>query len=254
MKCKPIVPPTNCPSCDSTLELVKDQLFCRSSLCEAQSSKKLEHFSKILKIKGLGPKTIEKLGISTVTDLYDLSIQEMIETIGDKLGTKLADQIEASKQATLDKLLHAFSINLIGSTAAIKITDKISHINDITQKNCTDAGLGPKACDSLLSWMDKEFVGKLDVLPFTFSSPKRKTITAKSLGLTVVITGKLEGYKNRTEAGDYLKGLGYKVTGSVSKNTSYLVDETGESSSKRTKAESLNIPVVSMEHLVKLTK
>ena len=252
MKCKPIIPPTLCPSCGSMLELVKDQLFCRNSLCEAQSSKKLEHFSKVLKIKGLGPKTIEKLGISTVIDLYNLSIQEMTSAIGEKLATKLADQILLSKESTLDKLLNAFSINLIGSTAARKITDNISHIDDITRKTCLDAGLGPKACDSLLSWIDEEFVGNLDVLPFTFKSPEKEKVTTKDLGLTVVITGKLDNYKNRTEAGEYLRSLGFKVTTSVSKNTSYLVDETGKSSSKRTKAESLDIPVVSIEQLVNL--
>jgi DNA ligase (NAD+) len=234
------------------LELVKDQLFCRNSLCEAQSSKKLEHFSKVLKIKGLGPKTIEKLGISTVIDLYNLSIQEMINVIGDKLGTKLANQLELSKESSLDKLLNAFSINLIGSTAARKITDKVHHIDDITHKTCTDAGLGPKACDSLLSWIDKEFVGNLDVLPFTFKSPEKKDTVVKVLDLTAVITGKLDDFKNRNEAGEYLRSLGFKVTTSISKNTDYLVDETGKSSSKRTKAESLNIPIVTIKQLVNL--
>jgi DNA ligase (NAD+) len=55
-----IVPPTNCPACNSDLELVNDQLFCRNSLCPAQSAKKLEHFARTIKIKGLGPSTIEK--------------------------------------------------------------------------------------------------------------------------------------------------------------------------------------------------
>ena len=49
-----IVPPTSCPTCASVLELVNDQLFCRNKLCPAQSAKRVEHFAKTLKIKGLG--------------------------------------------------------------------------------------------------------------------------------------------------------------------------------------------------------
>jgi DNA ligase (NAD+) len=67
-----------------------------------------------------------------------------------------------------------------------------------------------------------------------------------------VITGKLDDFKNRNEAGEYLRSLGFKVTTSISKNTDYLVDETGKSSSKRTKAESLNIPIVTIKQLVNL--
>ena len=57
---KKIEIPVNCPVCDSKLELVQDQLFCRNSSCDAQVQGKLEHFAKTMKIKGLGPRTIDK--------------------------------------------------------------------------------------------------------------------------------------------------------------------------------------------------
>jgi len=81
-----IEPPTKCPSCGSQLELVKDQLFCRNPDCGAKSSKKLEHFAKTLKIKGLGPKTIEKLPLTSIPDIYSMSKKEIVDEIGEKLG------------------------------------------------------------------------------------------------------------------------------------------------------------------------
>jgi DNA ligase (NAD+) len=82
--------PTNCPCCDYTLELVNDQLFCRNQACDAQLSKKLEHFCKALGIKGLGEKTIEKLQLSDITELYYLELDQIIELLGsEKIATKL---------------------------------------------------------------------------------------------------------------------------------------------------------------------
>ena len=108
-----IVPPTNCPACSSVLELVNDQLFCRNSLCPAQSAKKLEHFARTIKIKGLGPSTIEKLGLETYNDIYSLSQEQISELLdSEKLGTKLYYEIEKSKSVDLTTLLPAFSIFL----------------------------------------------------------------------------------------------------------------------------------------------
>ena len=59
-----ILPPTQCPSCDSVLEWVNDQLFCRNRACPAQNSKAVEHFAKTIKIKGLGPAAISLGGVS----------------------------------------------------------------------------------------------------------------------------------------------------------------------------------------------
>ena len=61
---KPITPPQICPACNTTLVWKKDQIFCENLECEGKTSKKVEHFAKTLKIKGLGPATIEKLQIN----------------------------------------------------------------------------------------------------------------------------------------------------------------------------------------------
>jgi len=250
MQYKSIVPPTACPSCGSKLELVKDQLFCRNSSCPAQSTKKVEHFAKLLKIKGLGPKTIEKLGLYSIPDIYAISSESITAVIGEKLGEKLFEKIKESEQMDLATLLAAFSIPLIGTTAANKLTLVISHIDDINEDSCLKAGLGPKACANLKKWMLEEFKNGLDTLPFSFKALEKKETTIVANGKSVCITGKLKEYKNRTLAGDYLKSLGYQIVSSVTKKTDYLVDEEGKQSSKRTKAESYGIPIVNITNLI----
>ena len=82
--------PTNCPSCNSVLEWVNHILYCRNTLCGSQSSKKIEHFAKTLKIKGLGPAAVEKLQLEVVDEIYTLSEAEIAERLGSqKLAEKL---------------------------------------------------------------------------------------------------------------------------------------------------------------------
>ena len=65
-----ILPPTECPSCGTGLTVVNDLLYCYSTNCSAQKQKSIEHFAKTLKIKGLGPATIEKLEITDFDQVY----------------------------------------------------------------------------------------------------------------------------------------------------------------------------------------
>ena len=249
MKFQTIVPPTRCPSCGSKLGLVKDQLFCSNPDCEATSSKKVEHFAKTLKIKGLGPKTIEKLSLSSPTEIYSISQAEIISILGEKMGEKLSSQIELSKKSDLILLIPAFSIPLIGNTASKKLVKVISDIHDITPNKCMEAGLGPKACANLNNWLETEFYGDLEYLPFDFKAEVVDVI--QDIGKTVCITGKLNDFKNRSLAGEYLESFGFKVASSVTKKTDYLVDEEDKQSSKRTKAESLGISMITIKQIFK---
>jgi NAD-dependent DNA ligase len=247
---KIITQPTKCPACNADLVKVKDQLFCRNESCEAQSSKKLEHYAKVLKIKGLGPKSIEKLGITTITELYDLSKKQLEDALG-KNGVKIYSNIQVSKTADLASLLHAFSINLVGSTAGKKLSAVISHIEQFDEEKGKQAGLGQKTIESILDWVAKEYFGKgINKLPLSFKSSEQESSPVESNGLKVCITGKLVDFKNRTEAGEYLKSKGYIIVSGVSKNTDILIDEEGRQSSKRTKAESLNIDITTIKQLI----
>ena len=71
--------PTHCPSCSSTLEWRNDLLYCENTACEGKSSQKLEHFAKTLKIKGLGPATIDKLQLESIFDIYEMNLDLLTE-------------------------------------------------------------------------------------------------------------------------------------------------------------------------------
>jgi len=82
--------PTECPSCNTSLKLVKDILYCLNDHCPAKWDKKVEGFAKHLKIKGLGPSTIQKLQIQDFHDLYSLSREEISDCLNSE---KIADKL-----------------------------------------------------------------------------------------------------------------------------------------------------------------
>ena len=115
--------PSNCPSCNSILEWVNDLLFCKNNDCSTKSAKKIQHFAKTLYIKGLGPRSIEKLGLSSIVELYHLDeVSASLALNSEKLGNKLLSEIENSTKAPANLLLPAFSIPLVGKVAAEKLS------------------------------------------------------------------------------------------------------------------------------------
>lgn len=235
--------PTNCPCCDSPLELVNDQLFCRSAQCPAQLNKKIEHFTKTLGIRGFGPKTVEKLELLDISEIFYLELSDVTEALGsEKMAAKLLDEIKAASSAKLDKVLAAFSIPLIGTSASTKLCQVISNIDEITAETCKDAGLGDKATANLISWLETEFLEVKEFLPFDFQTSGK--ISNADNGKSICITGKLASFKTKSEASAALISAGYKVVDSVTKTLTYLVDEGDKGSAKRKKAEELGIPLI----------
>jgi DNA ligase (NAD+) len=234
--------PTQCPCCSYPLELVNDQLFCRNQACDAQLSKRVEHFCKTMNIKGMGAKTIEKLGLADITEIYYLEQDEVAELLGSqKIAEKLISEINRSRTAPLNQVLASFSIPLVGNTASQKICTVVQHINDINLETCKKAGLGDKVTDNLLTWLEIEFQEMKEFLPFSFRS---EMPVINTTGKLVCITGKLSSYKTKAEAYKELMDHGFRVTESVTKTTDYLVDEEDKSSTKRKKAEQLGIQII----------
>jgi len=235
--------PTTCPCCDYTLELVNDQLFCRNQACSAQLGKKLEHFCKTLGIKGMGAKTLEKLQLTDITEIYYLELDEIIESLGsEKIAVKLLDEINKSRNSDLATILPAFSIPLVGNTAAQKISKVVNSVEDINTELCRKAGLGEKVTNNLISWLETDFQEMKEFLPFSFTVDNKPV--ANAIGEVVCITGKLTSFKTKAEAAKALEQAGFKVTESVTKQTNYLVDEDNKGSTKRIKADELGITII----------
>lgn len=244
MLLEPIEIPTHCPCCSTKLELVKDQLFCRNPSCSAQLGKKLEHFAKVLGIKGLGPKTLERLQLNDLAEIFYLDVEDLTEALGSrKIAEKLLEEVEKAKTAELHVVLASFSIPLIGETASKKICAVISHIDEITEESCKKAGLGEKATNNLLTWLNTEFTEIREFLPFNYSVTNTRNISGNT-GETVCITGKLTSFKTKSEAHNALEKAGYAPVDSVTKGLNYLVDEANDNSSKRKKAEQYGITII----------
>lgn len=235
--------PTECPCCNYPLELVNDQLFCRNTACSAQLNKKVEHFCKTLGIKGMGSRTVEKLGLSDITELFYLDQEQVVESLGsEKVALKLLDEIERSKSADLATVIVSFSIPLVGSTASKKLCEVVTSVDEISYDTCKQAGLGDKVTQNLVAWLETDFQEMREFLPFSFKSQKNSNTNTNQK--TICITGKLSSYKTKAEAYKSLEEAGYTPVESVTKTTDYLVDEEDKGSSKRKKAESLGITII----------
>ena len=238
-----ILAPEVCPSCEYSLEWKNDMLYCTNILCPAQIQKRIEHFARSLKIKGLGPKSIEKLGLTSFLDIYNLSYYSIKSALSsEKLAIKLLREINHSRKASMNDVLPAFSIPLIGKTAATKLSSKIKSLFDLDEDKCKAAGLGPKATESLLSWYSDEFEDSLKKLPFDwqFQTPKIATETKGA----VCISGKLSSFKTKAEATKALSYAGYVVKSSLTKDVIFLINESGIESAKTKEARERGITII----------
>jgi len=234
-----ILAPSNCPSCGEFLQWENHILYCRNTNCGSQSQKKIEHFGKTLKIKGLGPAAIEKLELDNPGDLYFLTITDIEEALGSKkLAEKLFAEIQNSRKAPLNMVLPALSIRLIGRTATEKLSKICNGLYEVDEEVCSDAGLGPAATQSLLEYLEN---GLPYALPqsMLFEKPVQKDIAG-----IVCISGKLKSFKTKAEATKVLEQHGYTVKSSVTKDVTVLVNESGIESQKTIKARNDGLLIV----------
>ena len=235
--------PEVCHTCGFKLVWETDLLYCRNKTCSAQLNKKIEHFAKTLKIKGLGPKTIEKLDLANLHEVYCLDEEWISHALkSEKLAKSLMEQIDLSKAMPLNMVLPSFSIPLIGSSATEKLSKVIDTIYEITEDKCKEAGLGPTATENLMLWYETEFCDNLYHLPFDFKFEKVARI---KVGTEIVcISGKLSSFKTKAEATAALVAKGYHVNPNLTRNVDILVNESGIESAKTKKARESGITIV----------
>ena len=235
--------PTNCPSCDSELEWVNDSLYCRNHLCPAQNAKAVEHFAKTMKIKGLGPASIRKLGWTCPSEIYLTSRESILASLGsEKVTSKLMLEILNSFDAPLELLLPAFGIPLIGKTATLKLSETINHISQINADTCERAGLGPKASANLLDWMENELPFFQEHIPCSwYFSDRPSPVVSKG---AVCISGRLKSFKSKADATSALNAAGYEVKSSLKKQVGFLINEGGNESAKTRQARDTGVTIV----------
>ena len=234
-----IYPPNECPCCNSILEDRNGILYCVNNNCVEQQLKLIENFGSKMKIKGLGPSTIRKLGITQIHELYELTLEEIIELLeSEKLATKLFEEITKSHDAPLNLFLPALGIPLIGSSATNALAAVCSDFGSIDGERCNLAGLGPKTTNSLLEWKHS-FEPKLFPQDMKFIKPQQTSTQG-----VVCITGKLSSYRTKAEATKVLNELGYEVKSTVTKDVTILVNESGIESAKVKKARASGVTII----------
>lgn len=260
--------PKVCPICGGATKIVESDsgvlnLICENPQCQGKLINRLEHFcsKKGLEIKGLSKNTLEKLidwgWINGITDLYNLKTHarewEKQPGFGKASVNKLLNAIEQSKKCELTNFISALGIPLIGSTYAKQIAQKEFDWHNF--RECVEGhfnfttwdGFGPEMCSALWKFdytEADELVKLFNITNSLWKDPNQKS-NSELEGINIVITGKLNLYKNRTELQKAIENAGGKVVGSVSKNTNYLINnDSTSSSSKNLSAKKLGIPIL----------
>ena len=259
--------PTHCPVCGAPVK-VDDELSaikCTGAECPAQLVRKVSHFASrnAMDIEGLGEAVVELLLdnglIKNQADLYSLQAQDVaqLERMGKKSAENLINSIEASKTRGMARLLFGLGIDLIGQKAAKLLAQNFSDIAGLAAAQPEDITaiheIGDKMAASLTEWFaseqGKDLLEKLQAAGVSMESTEEKALDLLQ-GKTFVITGALEGY-TREEMAARIEALGGKVSGSVSKKTSYLL--AGEDGgSKLKKAGELGVPVINQQEFEEL--
>lgn len=279
--------PDQCPVCGSPTRVDVSAasgtktLHCTHSACPAKQLRKFARFvsKQGVNVDGISEQTLQKfinLGwIRDYADIFDLPTHAMeiaaLEGFGVKSATNIRQSVERARKVEARRLLYALSIPLCGQDVCNRLLSAYS-LNDLialAEGNVrpTDLftpsaeetlamipGIGPEKAKSFVAWFDQEehrsvMARLLNVL--TVEQTSTAATGEKCKGLVFVVTGDVHHYKNRNELKAYIESQGGKVTGSVSKSTSYLINnDVTSTSSKNQKAHQFNIPIISEDEFV----
>jgi len=256
--------PRHCPQCQTELVLEGKIHRCPNPLCPAKSFEAIRHFAsrRAMDIQGLGEKLIEQLLdvglVKDAADLYRLKLEDVagLERKAEKSAQNLLEQIEASKERGLERLLFALGIPLLGESTAKTIARRFGDLDKVLAASVEELDAVEDVAEvtaqtihkALHTPQMKHFIDKLrkaGVSQEAREKPKSNVLE----GLTFVLTGELS--RPRDEISRELESLGAKVASSVSKKTSYVV--AGEAAgSKLQKAQELRIRVLDEQSLAEL--
>ena len=263
--------PKTCPVCGA--QAVREEgeaaLRCTGIECPAKLFRNLVHFvsREAMNIDGLGESIIaqlqEKNLISNIADIYDLTFEQVasLKKNGTKFAQNLIDSINKSKENELYRLITALGIRHVGVKAAKVLAKKYKSIDNLEQASFESLSetedVGEIVANSI-----KEFFMQDQTLDLitrlkqagvnTEVQDSGEVADERFAGKTFVLTGSLEKF-TRDEAGNIIEKFGGKVSGSVSKKTSYVVAGE-EAGSKLTKAQSLGIKILSENEFIELIK
>ena len=264
--------PAVCPICGEPT-IIKGEngvrvLYCSNPSCEGKLINRLDHFfgKKGLDAKGLSKATFEKLidwgWIENIKDVFKLKEHkkewEKMQGFGEKSVEKILQAIEDCKSCSLDAVISAAGIPLIGKTVGKDLSKRFgsySEFREAVESGFDFTSFGGYGWEMHKAISDFDY-SELDYIVDNYLQIKediKEDNELKLKDLTFCVTGKVHIWKNRDSLSAFIESLGGKVTGSVSKNTNYLINnDINSTSAKNKKAQELDIPILSEEDFKKI--
>lgn len=260
--------PKECPVCKGRLVRLEGEAhhYCQNPDCPARVVESIAHFASrdAMNIDGLGEKKVEtfhNMGwLNSIEDIFCLENHkdEILNTpkFGQKSYDNLAQAVEHSKQNSLEKLICGLGIRQVGEKAAKILAQRFKNMDALMAAEISDLeeikDIGRITAEAIVTFFDdpkqKEMIEFLKDKGVNMTFIQDETVESYFSGKTVVLTGSLQLF-DRKEATALLEKMGAHVTGSVSKKTDLVI--YGENAgSKLTKAEQLNIMIMSEEHFM----
>lgn len=259
-KRKPFQMPSQCPVCGGHVvrEPGEAASRCMNTNCPARLRESLLHFSarSVMDIDGVGDALVDQLVeqhlVKSLADLYDLKIDQLLalERMGQKSASKIIENIENSKSRPLARVLNGLGIPFVGERTAQILADHFGSLDAIAKADIAQLQqaeeIGPKVADSIRQFFaeerNRELVERLRAARLQFTQEKKRRVAGALTGMTFVLTGTLPTL-TREEAKERIEAAGGKVSGSVSKKTSYVVAGE-EAGSKLDKAKELGVSII----------
>ena len=256
------VMPESCPVCGSQLQKPEGEAVwrCQNSSCPSKLRRGLEHFASrgAMNIEGMGESLIAQLCdrglISSLADVYrlDAPTLEGLERMGKKSAGKLLAELDKSRSNDVWRLLYGLGIRHVGERGAQVLADHFGSIDEIARASLEELQqvreIGPVLAASVRAWFDepanRQLIDSFRSAGLKLTGERRVIPVAPQplAGKIFVLTGTLAGM-SREEATRQIEALGGKVTGSISKKTSYVVVGT-DAGSKLAKAEALGLTML----------
>ena len=266
--------PEHCPACHEETKIVQDKeakmLYCENPHCPAKRIKQFALFVSrdALNIEGLSEMTLEKfIGKGFIQEFPDLfSLEEHKEEIiamegfGQKSYDKLIENAEKARETSLARLLYGLGIGGIGASNARVLSEAFhDDAEALSRAELSEVvsikGIGPILGESIVRYFKEEENCRLfrKLLSILHLHKEERAENAALSGKVFVITGSLAHFQNRKELEEEIRKAGASTASSVSKNTSYLINnDKNSTSSKNKKAKELGIPILSEEDFLKL--
>jgi DNA ligase (NAD+) len=264
---KTFVFPSVCPVCGS--EVVRDEgeadYRCINVDCPARLKESILHFAsrKVMNIEGLGEalvvQLLERQLLTSVAGIYSLSEEQLLELerIGKKSAQSLLTEIANSKKAPLNRVLFALGIRFVGERTAQLLAEAFGSMDALMNAGIEELQavdeVGPRVAQAIHEFFaeqkNRDLVERLREAGLTFTAEKKRK-SSQLEGMTFVLTGTMADL-TREEAKARIEAAGGRVSGSVSKKTSYVVAGE-EAGSKLDKARELKVPVIEQAQLLEM--